>query len=126
MGKGFGYVNFALVDSVETAIQRNATELLGREIRVGRSVRKPKATINLAEKVKKGKLEKGVKKPVLVNKKVIKIGQKKLREAEEMSFQGQTADGSASGGDLKAKKIKKKKNRGEIKKKKIAEKFAKV
>jgi RNA recognition motif-containing protein len=126
MGKGFGYVNFASVDSVETAIQRNATELLGREIRVGRSVRKPKATINLAEKVKKGKLEKGVKKPVLVNKKVIKIGQKKLREAEEMSFQGQTADGSASGGDLKAKKIKKKKNRGEIKKKKIAEKFAKV
>ena len=76
--------------------------------------------------MKKGKLEKGVKKPVLVNKKVIKVGKKKLREAEEMSFQGQTADGSASGGDEKAKKIKKKKNRGEIKKKKIAEKFAKV
>ena len=36
MGKGFGYVNFASADSVETAIQRNGTELLGREVRVNR------------------------------------------------------------------------------------------
>ena len=36
MGKGFGYVNFVNVDSVETAIQRNGTELLGRAVRVNR------------------------------------------------------------------------------------------
>jgi RNA recognition motif-containing protein len=36
MGKGFGYVNFVSVDSVETAIQRNGTELLGRAVRVNR------------------------------------------------------------------------------------------
>jgi hypothetical protein len=107
-------------------LQRNGTEFMGRPIRVGRSVRKPKATLNLAEKVKKGKLEKGVKKTVLVNKKVVKIGKRKQREANEMSFQGQTADGSASGGDAKATKMKKKKkNKGEVRKKKIAEKFAK-
>lgn len=117
---------YILVNKIKLFLQRNGTDFMGRPIRVGRSVRKPKATLNLAEKVKKGKLEKGDKKPVLVNKKVVKIGKKKLREATEMSFQGQTADGSASGGDAKAAKMKKKKkNKGEVRKKKIAEKFAK-
>jgi hypothetical protein len=92
-----------------------------------RSVRKPKATLNLAVKVKKNRLEKGVKKPVLVNQKVVKISRKKVRETEELSFQGQTADGSASLGDGKAKRMKKKKkNKGDIKKLKIAGKFEKV
>ena len=57
---------------------------------------------------------------------MVKISRKKVRETEELSFQGQTADGSASGGDGKAKKLKKKpKNRGEIRKLKIAAKFEK-
>ena len=122
MGKGFGYVNFESADSVETAILKNSTLLGGRELRVSRSVRKPKATVQLAEKVKKSKLEKSKKKPDFVNKKVVKVSKKKLRETTTMSFQGQKAD---ENGESKAAKPKKmKKNRMEMKKKKLAQQFA--
>jgi hypothetical protein len=77
----------------------------------------------LAEKVKKSKLEKSKKRPTLVTKKVVKITKKKLKESTEMAFQGQKADAA---GDAAAKMTKKKKNRGELKKKKIAKQFSNV
>ena len=109
-------------DSVETALVKNGSSLGGRALRVGRSVRKPKATVLFAEKVKKSKLEKSKKKPTLANKKVVKISKKKLKETTELAFQGQKADGSGDG----VKKPKKKKNKGEMKKKKIAKQFSSV
>ncbi len=72
--------------------------------------------------MKKSKLEKSKKRPTLVTKKVVKITKKKLKESTEMAFQGQKADAA---GDATAKKTKKK-NRGELKKKKIAKQFSNV
>jgi hypothetical protein len=79
--------------------------------------------VQLAEKVKKSKLEKSAKRPALVNKKVVKISKRKLKESTEMAFQGQKAD-AAGDGDGQAKKPKRKKNRTELKKKMLAKKFA--
>jgi len=42
IGKGFGYINFVVKDSVETALKLDGTEVCGRKVRVTRSLRKPK------------------------------------------------------------------------------------
>lgn len=121
MGKGFGYVNFDSTDSVENALQKNGTRMLGRELRVGRAVRKPKPVLQFVQKDKKSVLGKKQLPHAPVIKKVIKVTQKKIREKSAgSSFQGQRSDEPG-----KTEKIKKKKmNKGAAKKKLIAQKLS--
>ncbi len=121
MGKGFGYVNFDSTDSVEIALKKNGSRLLGRDLRVGRAVRKPKPVLQFIQKDKKPVLGKKQAPHPAVNKKFVKVTKKKIREkSAASSFQGQRSDEPQ-----KAEKIKKKKlNKGAVKKKLIAKKLS--
>jgi len=121
MGKGFGYVNFETDSSVDIALQKNGSILLGRSLRVGRAVRKPKPVLQFVEKDKKPVLGKKLAKTVPSTKRVVKTTKKKIREKQGSgsSFQGQKSDEPPKIGKAK----KKKPNKGLSKKKVLAKKL---
>ena len=118
IGKGFCYVNFENAKSVSTAVDlMNGTNLGGRDLRVSKSVNRPKKTLKLEEKGKAPTAfvpnhKKGTK---LKKTQVLKVKKKQLKP----SFEGNTFDaddkkagsshkkGGKSNVNKKGKKIKK-------------------
>ena len=107
IGKGFCYVNFDKKESVETAITlRNGTKLNGRDLRVSRSVNRPKKTVQAADKSK-----------TIVKK----SAPKKIKRAElRPNFEGKKFDNDRQiQTSAKGKKV----NKGDRKKKMAARKL---
>lgn len=120
IGKGFCYVNFVKASSVKLALDlMSGTTLGGRELRVSKSVERPKKTVALIPKISMAKSTFPSKKVAKVKPKITKVPKRQLKR----SFEGKKFDDDKkTKGD---KKKKKKKSQGERQRKSIAKQLVK-
>lgn len=120
IGKGFCYVNFVKSQSVKLALDlMPGTTLGGRELRVNKSVERPKKTVALVPQNSLGKSTFPSKKKLPVKKTFSKVPKRQLKR----TFEGKKFDDKKSKGD---KKKKKKSSQGERKRKSIAKQLVKT
>uniref|UniRef100_A0A3P8YGP7 RRM domain-containing protein n=1 Tax=Esox lucius TaxID=8010 RepID=A0A3P8YGP7_ESOLU len=104
MGKGFGYILFENIDAVQLALKLDSSKVLGRSIRVKRSVKKEK------DKKKLGPRGKGAEKRMGPEKKTRKpfkrTPDRPAKSTTGPSFKGEMADPNSK--KAKAKALKKK------------------
>ncbi|XP_024145617.1 RNA-binding protein 34 isoform X2 [Oryzias melastigma] len=107
LGKGFGYVLFESADSVELALELNASKLEGRSIRVKRSVKKEKLknSKETAKKPGKNKSSWQEKTPGRFKSTKKFLGNQQKSEKSSTSFKGEMVDPSKK---PKKKNLKKK------------------
>ena len=118
IGKGFCYVNFSKSQSAKMALDlMNGTTLSGRELRVSKSVERPKKTVTMVPtaKAKGAFVSQKAKANLAKSKTTIKVKKNTIKK----SFEGKKFDEKAGSGK-KEKKNRKKPSQGERQRKKIA------